>query len=276
MARVIALSSQVVRGHVGLSAIVPALQRLGHEVWAIPTILLSNHPGHGHCAGIRMEPAVQARMLDALDAHGWLAEADAVISGYLPSPEHVQFAARLVRRLRDVRAVLYLCDPVLGDDPAGLYIDQRAAEAIRSDLVTLADIVTPNAFELAWLAGQGEARSGDPEALTRAARQLGVARVIVTSAGLTAGRLANILIEPQATVLCEVERRPHVPHGTGDLLSALFLGHLLNGADGATALGLAAAGVDRALAASIGRDELALISSQEEWACPEPLPTRRP
>ena len=46
MARILAISSQVVRGHVGLSAIVPALQRLGHEVLPIPTIILSNHPGH--------------------------------------------------------------------------------------------------------------------------------------------------------------------------------------------------------------------------------------
>jgi pyridoxine kinase len=275
MARVIALSSQVVRGHVGLSAIVPAFQRLGHEVWAIPTVVLSNHPGHGYCAGIRMEPAIQARMLDALEGHGWLTEADAVISGYLPSPEHVQFAARLVQRLREVRAALYLCDPVLGDDPGGLYIDERAAEAIRSDLIALADIATPNAFELAWLAGRGEAASDDPEALARAARQLGVARVLVTSVGLTAGRLANILVEREATVLCEVEQRPEVPHGTGDLLSALFLGHLLNGADGATALGLAAAGVDMALKASTGRDELALVGSPEQWVHPEPLPARR-
>lgn len=274
MARVIALSSQVVRGHVGLSAIVPALQGLGHEVWPIPTIVLSNHPGHSHCAGTRVAPETQAQMLDALDANGWLAQADAVISGYLPSPEHVQFAARLVRRLRALRPAVYLCDPVLGDDPDGLYIDERAAQAIRSGLMGLADIATPNAFELAWLTGHPREPLDEPLALRRAAQQLGVGTVLVTSAGLNAGRLANILIDPQATTLCEVERRADAQHGTGDLLSALYLGHLLNGADGATALGLAAAGVDTVLAASIGHDELALIPSQERWVRPEPLPVR--
>src|SRR5688572_27846842 len=66
MARVLALSSQVARGHVGLSAVVPALQRLGHEVWPLPTILLSNHPGHAHAAGLRVDPAALEEMVDAL------------------------------------------------------------------------------------------------------------------------------------------------------------------------------------------------------------------
>ena len=67
MARVLAISSQVARGHVGLAAIVPALQGLGHEVIALPTVLLSNHPGHGTVAGEQVAPALLRRMLDALD-----------------------------------------------------------------------------------------------------------------------------------------------------------------------------------------------------------------
>ena len=47
MARLLALSSQVVRGTVGLSAIVPAWQRLGHEVIAVPTVILSRSSGSG-------------------------------------------------------------------------------------------------------------------------------------------------------------------------------------------------------------------------------------
>ena len=85
MARVLAVSSQVVRGHVGLSAAVPALQRLGHEVWPVPTIVLSNHPGHPHAAGTEIEPGVLDAMLDALDRNGWLGEVDAVLTGYLPA-----------------------------------------------------------------------------------------------------------------------------------------------------------------------------------------------
>ena len=51
MARVLALSSYVAFGSVGLAATVPALHWLGHEVIALPTVVLSNHPGYPRFAG---------------------------------------------------------------------------------------------------------------------------------------------------------------------------------------------------------------------------------
>ena len=80
------------------------------------------------------------------------------------------------------------------------------------------------------------------------------------------GRLANVLLMPDGAASCEVERRPKVPHGTGDLLAALFLGHLLRGESGPAALGRAAAGVELTIAASAGRDELSLASLPADWA----------
>ena len=133
MARVLAISSQVARGHVGLSATALALERLGHEVWRLPTILLSNHPGHPRTAAVATPPDKLAAMIDALGANGWLEEVDAVLTGYLPSAAHVAVAAEAVTRVRAraARAVVYVCDPVLGDDPKGLYIAVEAAAAIR-------------------------------------------------------------------------------------------------------------------------------------------------
>ncbi len=98
MGRVLAISSQVARGHVGLSAIVPALQALGHEVIALPTILLSNHPGHPRFAGERIAPDLLMRMLDALEFNRWLGEIDAVLTGYLPSAAHVAVAVDEMRQ----------------------------------------------------------------------------------------------------------------------------------------------------------------------------------
>jgi pyridoxine kinase len=124
MARIMVISSRVAMGHVGLSIIVPALQALGHAVLEIPTILLSNHPGHAHVAGTRIDPQTLTAMVSALAANGWLTGLDAVLTGYLPTPAHVDFAAATVARLRALngaRPVVYLCDPVLGDDPKGLY-----------------------------------------------------------------------------------------------------------------------------------------------------------
>jgi pyridoxine kinase len=91
MGRYLVISSQVAHGHVGLSAIVPALQAMGHEVIALPTILLSNHPGHAKVAGFKVEPSVLGQMLDALEANGRLKRVDAVLTGYLPTVDHVRF-----------------------------------------------------------------------------------------------------------------------------------------------------------------------------------------
>ncbi|MCL4765303.1 MAG: pyridoxal kinase [Hyphomicrobiaceae bacterium] len=268
MARVLAISSQVARGHVGLSAMVPALQRLGHEVWPLPSILLSNHPGHAHVAGLPIAPAALEEMADALDRNGWLSEIDAVVTGYLPSREHVRLAARIVRRLRRGRAVLYLCDPVLGDEPKGLYLDPDAASAIRGELVPLADVITPNRFELGWLRGRPAHSLEDQQ---EAARALTGGAVLVTSAARRGEMIDNVLLESSGIRRCAVLRRPDVPHGTGDFLAALFLGHRLRGETASTALARAAAGVEQAILASHGRDELALVASQDAWPDAAPL-----
>lgn len=115
MGRVLAISSQVAHGHVGLSAIVPALHALGHETIALPTVLLSHHPGHGGAVGEQVAPALLRRMIDALGEKGWLAQADAVMTGYLPSVDHVAFAVAAIERVKALKhGVRVLVDPVLG------------------------------------------------------------------------------------------------------------------------------------------------------------------
>ena len=153
MARVLAISSHVVRGHVGLAASVPALQWLGHEVWALPTVLLASRPGLGRLVRREMPAADLAAMLSALESDGCWAALDAVLAGYFPSPRAVTVAAEAIRRIGQTKpGIPVLVDPILGD--AGrLYVAQETAEAIRRELVPLATIATPNRFELQWLTG---------------------------------------------------------------------------------------------------------------------------
>ena len=88
----------------------------------MPTVLLSNHPGYPRFAGDPVLPGQIAAMVDALEANGWLADTAAVITGYLPSPAHVTEARSAVERVRRANpGALYLCDPVFGDEPDGLY-----------------------------------------------------------------------------------------------------------------------------------------------------------
>ena len=194
MPTILSLSSQVARGHVGHSAAIFAWQRLGIEVVALPTILLSNRPDYPHRAGERIRPEFLSEMVAALDANGWLGEIDAVFTGYLPSAAHVALAAGLVDRLKAAKPdLLYCCDPILGDEPGGLYIAEDAANAMRDTLLPLADVVTPNRFELGWLAGEGVLSAADA---VRAARRLTRPMVLATSApGDSTDELTNLLVE---------------------------------------------------------------------------------
>ena len=261
MPRILAISSQVAHGNVGLSIIVPALQAMGHEVMALPTVLLSNHPGHAHVAGTKIEPAVLHQMLDALEANRWLAGVDGLLTGYLPTREHVTFALEAVRRVRAVRGrhtVTYLCDPVLGDDPKGLYIDEMAARAIRDNLIALADIATPNRFELSFL--NSAATPLDIKSANDAlAHHLNCTTTIATSIpSAVADETLNTVYSCGVAALTRVRIRPNSPHGTGDLFAALLLSAFLDTSDVFDALGRATAGVDQVLAASAGCDQLAV------------------
>jgi pyridoxine kinase len=273
MPTILSLSSQVARGHVGHSAAVFAWQRLGIEVVALPTILLSNRPDYPHRAGERVTPELLDDMLAAIEANGWMGEIDAVFTGYLPSAAHVGVAARLVARLKAANpGVLYCCDPILGDDPDGLYIAEEAATALRETLLPVADVVTPNRFELAWLTGRAVRSLSDA---VSAARSMARPLVLTTSApsvSTQSGELTNLLVEGGKAWGATVEQRAAVPHGTGDLVAALFFGHMLRSRPAPEALALATAGIEAVIEASVGRDELNLIGSQENWAAPAPWP----
>jgi pyridoxine kinase len=272
MARILAISSRVAHGHVGLSIIVPALQALGHDVIELPTIILSNHPGHPQVAGTPIEPAILTAMLDALEANGWLVGLDAVLTGYLPSPAHVAFAANAVQKVRSLnnpRHVAYLCDPVLGDDPKGLYIDPAAANSIRDCLISLADIATPNRFELSYLNAKvaGVETQVDVQSAEQAAKHalIGPITFATSIPSILAGETLNVVSYQSTARLTRVPLRSNAPHGTGDLFSALVLSAWLEAAQQGKAnqnvqtseiLSAATAGVDAVLAASQGLTEL--------------------
>jgi pyridoxine kinase len=167
-------------------------------------------------------------------------------------------------------AALLVCDPVLGDAPGGLYIDKAAAAAIGEHLLPLCDLATPNAFELAWLSGEPVETLAEAVA---AARVLGVPAVLATSIPASGDRMATLIAGEKGTQACFVPRREMAPHGTGDLLAALYLGHALSGAEPGACLSRAVAGVEASIAGSAGRDELSLAAAGAIWTRAAGLPT---
>ncbi len=255
MSRILAISSQVACGHVGLSAIVPAVQAMAHEVIALPTVILSNHPGHQHVAGERISANLLHGMVDALNANGWLKGINVILTGYLPTPEHVAFAGSAVAAVKSVSTrATYICDPILGDKAEGLYLDAAAAATIRDELLPLADVALPNQFELAWLTGRS-VESLDEAAV--AAAQLPTDTTFVTSVPSAAGEIANLLRTGSDTAICRHRQLPNIPKGTGDFLSGIFAAD----PDLARTTGRVSALVE----ASRARDHLAIAEARDTW-----------
>lgn len=266
---VIAVSSHVVRGTVGNRAAVFALEHLGFPVWAVPTVMLPWHPGHGRATRIVASSSGFAAMLAELASAPWLGEVGAVLTGYLGDASQAEPVARLIESVKARNpAALHLCDPVIGD-AGGLYVPEATATAIRDRLLPLADIATPNRHELQWLGGSDGIE--DNAAAIAAARTLGPATVVVTSApAMMAGSIASLLVSETEIVLAEHRTVADAPNGPGDLFAALFLAHRMNGLANDKALQRSTASVFEVIAraATRGSDELMLETDSASLSHP--------
>lgn len=258
---VLSIQSEVVYGHVGQGAARFALQLMGFEVLALPTVLLSNHPGHGGAAGETV-PADKLRvLLHGLSSRGVFKRTIAILSGYLGEPAHALLVAEAVERIkRESSSAIYMCDPVFGDD-GGAYAKPGIAEAMARDLVPIADIVTPNRFELVSLTAR---QISNPATAIAAANMLARPEAVVTSVPIAEGGIGAVAVKGGKAWSAGGPRLDGVPNGTGDLLSALYLGWRLKGLSPSSALGRATGAVHAiaAQAAASRLQELPLIEAQ--------------
>lgn len=265
---VIVISSHVARGSVGNRAAVFALETLGFPVWAVPTVILPWHPGHGRATRIVPEPAQFASLMKDLENSPWLGEVAGVLSGYLGDAAQADAVASLVGAVKAKNPeALYICDPVMGD-MGGLYVPAELAEALRDRLMPIADIATPNRYELEWMVG---AKLDDTRSVISAALDAGPAKMLVTSApAMMAGGTGNLLLTPNEAFLAEHRTIDQPPNGLGDLTAAVFLARLLNGHSPEKALQSTTAAVFEILArtAKRGGDELQLETDAQSLSHP--------
>lgn len=265
---ILSIQSHVAFGHVGNSAASLPLQRLGFEVWAVPTVLFSNHPAHGGTGGDAVAPDAIGALVAGLDSLGALGRCDAVLSGYLGSPGAAEVVARAVAMVRAHKGEApYLCDPAFAHED-GLFVAQAVAEAVRQRLIPSASIATPNPFELAYLTGVPVDSLESALEACRALRELGPDTTVCTSVPLGEGTLGTLAVAGEEAWLVETPKLPGPHHGAGDLFSALFLGHTLNGSDLASALGAAVSGTFGVLNATGTAPDLALVAAQDEVVSP--------
>ena len=272
--RVLSIQSSVAYGYVGNSAATFPLQRLGHEVWPVLTVHFSNHTGYGVWRGEVFSPQAVAEVIEGINDRGMLGTADAILTGYQGSPGVAEVVLNTVARVRELNpSVLYCCDPVMGDVGRGMFVLPGLPELIRDTVVPAADVITPNAFELAFLSGVDVDSLGTPEAVLAAAdtvRATGPRTVLVTSVELAdrPDQLSMITVDDAGAHLVSTPRLPVSVNGAGDVTAALFLAHLADGAD--VALGRMASSVHGILQATVaaGAREIRLIDAQQVIADP--------
>jgi pyridoxine kinase len=275
--RILSLQSHVAYGHVGNSAAVFPLQRLGHEVWPVHTVLFSNHTGYGAWRGPVIPGQDVHEVVLGMEERGALAEVDLVISGYQGSPEIAEVVLDAVARVKAANpAAAYSCDPVMGNAVSGCFVNPEIPPLIRDRVVPQADVITPNQFELGFLIERelGE-RPTLEEVLDAAdvARTTGPDTVLVTSvlhARQPPETIEVLAVTGDGAWSVRTPRLAMKANGSGDVTAALFAAQLRETGDPAVALERTASSVFDLLVNTLdaGSRELLLIESQAAYAEP--------
>jgi pyridoxine kinase len=271
---VLSIQSHVAFGHVGNAAAVFPMQRLGVEVWPIHTVQFSNHTGYGDWKGRVFDGPAIEELVDGIAERGVLGRCDGVLSGYMGSADIGTAILSAVARVRQANAqALYCCDPVIGDVGRGVFVRPGIPEFMRDQAVPTADIVTPNQFELDFLAGRTSETLADAKEAVAAVQGLGPEVVLVTSLHTRETPADAIdLLAADGDGFWRV-RTPKLSvsvNGAGDAIAALFFVHYARTHSAAAALGEAAAsvyGLLRRTADSRSR-EILLVEAQDEFFAP--------
>ncbi|MDT9594177.1 pyridoxal kinase PdxY [Nocardioides zeae] len=282
--KILSIQSSVAYGHVGNSAATFPLQRLGHEVWPVLTVHFSNHTGYGAWRGPLLAPADVADVITGIGerevtgpdgrAVSVLSTADAVLSGYQGAEEVGAVVLDAVARVKELnpRAV-YCCDPVMGDVGRGMFVRPGIPEFMRDEVVPHADVLTPNHFELDFLAGTTTRTEAEVLAAVDTIRDRGPRDVLVTSVITDETRentLEVVAVSDDGAWAVTTPQLPIAPNGCGDVTSALYLAHLTTTGSPATALERTTSTVFSILEATIaaGTREIQLVGAQASIAAP--------
>ena len=275
MTRLLLFNSWVAQGHVGARAQLFPLERLGAEVALVATVWFSNHPGYGRFQGEITAPGEITALTEGLAAIGALAGLDGLLSGYLGSAETADAVLAAVARAgAESPGALYACDPVIGDD-GRVYVRPGIAALLAEKALPMADLITPNLFELGVLSGMavGDIASAKAASALLAARLRPGGPRLVLATGLTlaetpADAIDCLLVAGEACFRLRTPRLPLVASGAGDLAAALFFLEFLRSRSGPAALAAMAARLFAVLSATGAARELALVAAQEALAAP--------
>ncbi|WP_096423466.1 pyridoxal kinase PdxY [Microcella alkaliphila] len=272
--KVLSIQSAVAYGHVGNSAAVFPLQRIGVEVMPVYTVAFSNHTGYGSWRGPLISPDDVREVITGIEERGVFPQIDVILSGYQGSEGIADVILDAVARIKAANpAAIYACDPVMGNAKSGCFVAPAIPILLRERVVPAADIITPNQFELGYLTGT------EPDTLESTLRSVDLARdmgprtVLVTSVerpDREEGTLEMLAVTDNGAWIVTTPQLPMTANGSGDVTAALFTAHYRRTGDAADALARTASSVFDLLQNTLdsGERELQLVESQEAYAHP--------
>lgn len=270
----ISIQSHVAYGHVGNSAAVFPLQRMGVEVWPIHTVQFSNHTGYDSYEGEVFGPKLIRDLVKGIEARNVLGECDGVLSGYIGSAE---IGAAILDAVATVKScnpsARYCCDPVIGDASKGVFVRKGIPEFMREKALPAADIITPNHFELDYLSGSTSKTLNEALIAVEALRKIGPRAVLVTSLHTDEtpkDSIDMLACDGDAQFLLRTPRLELVANGAGDAIAALFTAHYLRLGKIGEALAAAGSAIFGVLAKTVeaGTAEIQVVTAQDEIVNP--------
>lgn len=272
--KVLSIQSAVAFGHVGNSAAVFPLQRIGVEVLPVFTVNFSNHTGYGAWRGPLIAPDDVAAVIQGIEDRGVFPEIDVVLSGYQGGEGIADVIIDAVARVKKANPdAVYACDPVMGNAKSGCFVAPAIPVLLRERVVPVADILTPNQFELGFLT---DTEPGSIDSTLESADMLrarGPRTVLVTSVerpDRAPDTIEMMVVDDAGAWIVQTPLIPMKANGSGDVTAALFTAHYRRTGDAADALARTASSVFDLLSNTFeaGSRELRLVESQEAYAHP--------
>lgn len=273
--KVLSIQSSVAFGHVGNSAAVFPLQRIGVEVMPVYTVHFSNHTGYGQWRGPLLSGENVRDVIRGIDERGALSDVDIVLSGYQGGADIAQAILDSVELVKERNPeAIYACDPVMGNAKSGCFVQPEIPTLLREEVVPHADLISPNQFELGFLTGTDPRTIEETLESADRAREMGPSSVLVTSVerpDRPAGTIEMMAVTDDGAWIVQTPLLPLKANGSGDVTSALFAAHFKETGDAAAALSMTVSSVFELLENTLasGKRELQLIESQDAYVHPQ-------
>ena len=223
--RVLTIAGSDSGGGAGIQADIKSISANGcFAASAITAITAQNTLGVNAVEGLSID-IIEGQIEAVLSDIG----ADSVKIGMLHSAEVVHSVARMLRKYRITNVVL---DPVMVSTSGHKLIEDSAIEVLKSELMPMARVITPNIPEAEILLGEALSKQGDlPDAARRLAEMYGVS-VLLKAGHLVDDELIDIFYNREANETVELSARridTRNTHGTGCTLSSAFAAQLAKG-----------------------------------------------